>query len=117
MLTNIFSIFLIYDRYRGHRNTDIRDSVKALAPNATVILYGSQARGDYKHGSDLDILILLDKDTITREDEKMLKYPLYDIEFETGKIISPLVLTKTDWESRHKITPFYENVSREGIVL
>ncbi len=95
----------------------VKDSVKSTVPNAKVILYGSYARGDFTADSDLDILILLDKDVITREDEKMVKYPLYDIEFETGKKISPLVLTKSDWESRHKITPFYENVERDGIVL
>ena len=95
----------------------IKNSVKISAPKATVILYGSQARGNSNKGSDLDILILLDKDKVTREDEKNIKYPLYEIEFETGKIISPLVLSKSDWESKHKITPFYDNVSREGIVL
>jgi predicted nucleotidyltransferase len=95
----------------------IKDSVKVSAPNATVILYGSHARGDFRDDSDLDILILLDKDRITREDERRIKYPLYDIEFETGKIISPLVLSKSDWESKHKITPFYDKVSQEGIVL
>ncbi len=95
----------------------IKDSIYASSPNATVILYGSQARGDFKEDSDLDILILLDQDKITREDEKKIKYPLYDIEFETGKIISPLVLTKSDWESRHRITPFYDNVSKEGIEI
>lgn len=95
----------------------IRKTVQSIVPDATVILYGSYARGDYNSESDLDILILLNKTKISREDEKSVKYPLYDIEFETGKIISPLVLTKKEWETQHKITPFYENVTREGIVL
>lgn len=95
----------------------IRNSVKAASPDAIVILYGSMARGDFKEDSDFDILILLNKELITREDEKKIKYPLYDIEFETGKIISPLVLSKKDWETRHKITPFYKNVLKEGIIL
>ena len=95
----------------------IKNSVKSKVPNSTVILYGSRARGDNRSDSDIDILILVDKERITREDEKKIKYPLYDIEFETGKVISPLVLTKSDWESRHKITPFYENITKEGVVL
>ena len=95
----------------------IRKTVQSIVPDATVILYGSYARGDYNSDSDLDILILLNKTKISREDEKSVKYPLYDIEFETGKIISPFVLAKKEWETQHKITPFYENVTREGIVL
>ena len=95
----------------------IRKTVQSIVPDATVILYGSYARGDYNSESDFDILILLNKTKISREDEKSVKYPLYDIEFETGKIISPLVLTKKEWVTQHKITPFYENVTREGIVL
>ncbi|MFC0877257.1 nucleotidyltransferase domain-containing protein [Saccharicrinis sp. FJH2] len=95
----------------------IKDTVIQIAPEATVILYGSMARGDFNENSDVDILILLNKDIVTMEDEKRVKYPLYDIEFEIGKIISPLVLSKSVWESKHKITPFYQNVMREGIVL
>ena len=63
------------------------------------------------------MLILIDKEKITRADEKRIKYPLYDIEFDNGTIISPLVFSKHDWEKRHKITPFYENVRREGRIL
>ena len=95
----------------------IKKTVRSKAPGAKVILYGSRARGDNRSDSDIDILILLDKKKITREDEKRVKYPLYDIEFETGMIVSALVLTKLDWESKHKITPFYDNVSREGVEL
>jgi predicted nucleotidyltransferase len=95
----------------------IKSSVRATEPDATVVLYGSYARGDYKINSDIDILILIDKDKITSSDAKRLSYPLYDIEFETGKIISPLILSRKNWETKHRITPFYKNVRNEGIVL
>jgi hypothetical protein len=43
--------------------------------------------------------------------------PLYDIELETGVIISPMVMLRKDWENRPFRTPFYINVVNEGIVL
>lgn len=95
----------------------IKASVNATDPNAVLILYGSYARDDYREDSDVDLLVLVDKEKITRTDEKRIKYPLYDIEFETGTIISPLIFSKHDWETRHRITPFYENVVREGKIL
>ena len=95
----------------------IKDSVKTTAPDAVLILYGSYARGDNKTGSDIDLLVLVDQDKITYDDEKRIKYPLYHIEYDTGVIISPLVFSKAAWESKHRITPFYQNVVKEGIVL
>jgi predicted nucleotidyltransferase len=95
----------------------IKRSVISHEPDATLIVYGSYARGDFRNDSDIDILILINKDKITRSDEKRIKYPLYDIEFETGTIISPLVFSKNEWETKHHITPFYENVTREGRLL
>ncbi|MFA4852435.1 MAG: nucleotidyltransferase domain-containing protein [Bacteroidales bacterium] len=95
----------------------IKQLVAVTEPDATVILYGSFARGDNKKYSDIDILILVDKDRISIVDEKRIKYPLYDLEFDTGKIISPIVFTRNDWETRHKITPFYNTIKREGIQL
>jgi predicted nucleotidyltransferase len=95
----------------------IKTAVNATEPSATLILYGSYARGDYREDSDIDLLVLVDNDMLTWTDEKRIKYPLYDIEFETGTIISPIVFSRKDWEGRHRITPFYENVAREGKIL
>ena len=95
----------------------IKKSVSIIEPNAILILFGSHARGDFRDDSDLDLLVLIDKEIITRFDQKRIKYPLYDIEFDTGTIISPLIFSKKDWETKHRITPFYENVVREGRIL
>ena len=95
----------------------IKNVVMAVEPTATIILFGSYARGDNTQHSDIDLLILIDKTKLSREDEKKIKYPIFNIEFETGKIISPIVLSRNDWESRHRITPFYENITKEGVTL
>jgi predicted nucleotidyltransferase len=84
---------------------------------AMVLLYGSYARGDNKDSSDVDLLILLNKEKVTWEDEKRISFPLYDIEIDTGTIISPLVLSKREWETKHHITPFYHEVLRDGKIL
>ncbi len=95
----------------------IKKSVKTSDPDATLILYGSYARGDYNEESDIDLLILIDKDKVTRDDKIKITYPLYDIFFETGIIISSIVFSRNFWQTKHMVTPFYENVNREGIVL
>ena len=95
----------------------IKQLVIIAEPSAAVILYGSHARGENKKQSDIDLLILIDNDKVTYSDEKRIKYPLYDLEFETGKVISPLIFSRKDWETRHSITPFYKNVKKEGIQL
>lgn len=94
----------------------IKDKVKSIDPSAIIILYGSYARGENKPDSDIDLLILVNKEMSPIE-KKEIRYPLYDIEFETGQIISPLVLSLDEWESKHRITPFYENIQKEGIRL
>lgn len=95
----------------------IKNSVSSTDPDATLILYGSYARGDYNEESDIDLLILIDKDKVTRDDKIKIAYPLYSIQFETGIQISPLVFTKKFWATDRLVTPFYENVTKEGIVL
>ena len=95
----------------------IKASVLTNQPGATLILFGSYARGDFKSDSDIDILVLIDKEQVSRNEEKKIVYSLYDIELETGIIISPVIYPKHTWETRYSITPFYESVTKEGKLL
>jgi uncharacterized protein len=84
-------------------------------PDSEIYLYGSRARGDEKKTSDWDLLILLNKQSIPFDTETRFMDDLYEIELETGEIISPLIYAKNDWIENHSITPLFENIQKEGI--
>lgn len=95
----------------------IRHKVKEILPDdSTAILYGSQARGDAHDGSDWDVLILLSKDRVQLDDYDVYSYPLREMGWELGEDINPILYTKKNWE-KENYTPFYKNVTKEGIVL
>ena len=87
-----------------------------LPPSADIILFESQARNTASQDSDWDILILLDKERIIKEDYDAVGYP-FDLKgWEPDTLVNPFLYTKTNWENA-KHTPFYQNVMKEGIAL
>jgi len=86
-----------------------------VSPTATAILYGSEARGDAREDSDIDVLILLEGDKRDLKHEDDLAGALYDIELNTGVLVSPMIMLRKQWENRPFKTPFYVNVKNEGI--
>lgn len=95
----------------------IKSIVKDKEPSAKIYLYGSRSRGNAKDDSDWDLLILLNRDSISSELEQRITHPLYDLEFDTGVIISPMVYSEKEWNSKYKVAPFYQNVMKEGKLL
>ncbi len=83
-----------------------------------IILYGSYARGDYNKSSDIDIMILTDFNNVEIEQYRnTISDIAFDIELETGFIISPLIKNIEKYNDRIDVIPFYMNVNKEGVIL
>ncbi len=95
----------------------IKQAIQKAEPTATTILYGSEARGDARADSDIDLLVLLEGDVRDFGREEKISGALYDIELNTGVLISPMIMLRKQWENRPFKTPFYVNVMNEGVTL
>lgn len=102
----------IIDEFIENVNKVLESRVKKI------ILYGSYARGDYNKQSDVDIMILTDLSFKEIEDYRdKISDIAYDIELDTGIILSPIIKNIEKYNSRVSFVPFYKNVEREGVVL
>ena len=91
--------------------------IKSVSPDSQAILYGSEARVEAKQNSDIDILILVDKDVLSPVEEDVITAPIYDLEIETGTVISPIVMTRKAWDAAKRKTMFSYNVMKDGVLL
>lgn len=92
----------------------IRNYINTIDPAAELILFGSRARGEERLDSDWDILILTDY-AANLMTERKFRDKLYDLGLETGEAFSVFVYSKNDWQTKQRVTPFYQNVSLEGV--
>ncbi|MCE1169544.1 MAG: nucleotidyltransferase domain-containing protein [Sphingobacteriia bacterium] len=95
----------------------IQSALHELIPDGKVILFGSEARGDARPDSDIDLLILIEGETVPVEQEKEIIGVLSDLTVQTGIIISSIILPRHKWENRDIKSPFYFTVMNEGIEL
>lgn len=101
--------------------TNIQERIKNIIynkdPKAVAYLFGSRARGDNRIDSDWDILILVDAKYVSNAIEDKFRDELFDIELETGQIISSFIYPKEYWKKTLIHSPFYKNITNEGIKL
>ncbi len=84
-------------------------------PDAELIIYGSKARGDYDKDSDIDLLILVDKQVNTALEDEIINLA-YDVELLHDVVFGLLIESKKIWNSEiSRAMPIHWNVDREGV--
>ncbi len=83
-----------------------------------VILYGSVARGTATEESDIDIMVLVDgtaQELRTFEDQ--LSDVSTDISIKYFRVFSIIDISYQEYMRWVNTSPFYRNVSKEGVIL
>ena len=97
--------------------SEIKRLVLMQEPTAEIILYGSHARGDHRQDSDIDLLILLDKEKITHDDENRIAHSLFNLELKTNQVISPFIKSKKTWHEKYPNTALFINIKKDGKLI
>jgi predicted nucleotidyltransferase len=95
----------------------VKAAIQRRLPAATVLLYGSVARGTHRPDSDYDILVLTDV-PLAYGEKDAVRDEVFEVELECGSVISALFYAKSDWDTPlYQAMPLHEEVDRDAIVL
>lgn len=97
--------------------SQIKKTIHRVDPHAEAYLFGSRARRDNRLNSDWDILILVEDEEVSNEIEDTFRNELYELELESGQVISSLIYPKNYWNQALVHTPIYASVKKEGILI
>mgnify|MGYP000498285492 CR=1 FL=1 len=93
----------------------INEVASRTHPDSEIILFGSHARGDNSEFSDWDLLILLNENEVSFDRERQIMDDYYGLELETGEVLSPLIYSKKDWQTKYAQIPLHESIESEGL--
>lgn len=75
----------------------LKARVAERLPLSRIVLFGSRARGDNEPDSDMDVLVVLDG-SVSRESEEYVRFCAWELSYENGVVIFPLVVERAEWE-------------------
>ncbi len=81
-----------------------------------IVLYGSVARGTNEIDSDIDIAVFV-HERLDHVLEDRLSDVIVDMNLKYNKIFSVIDIDESVYLKWKNVTPFYQNVEKEGIVL
>ena len=81
-----------------------------------IVLYGSVARGTNAPDSDVDIAVFVHA-RLDTDMEDRLSDVVVDMNLKYNKVFSVIDIDNATYQKWRGVTPFYQNVDREGVVL
>lgn len=82
----------------------------------SALLFGSRARGEASADSDVDVLVVIDKEDYRVRKE--IRYLAAEVWLEYGLFLSTRVWSQSHWRKLQKMqTLLYRNIERDGIDL
>lgn len=113
-LSNLF-IFIITMIERQKIISAVKNQILSIDPNAKIFLFGSRARNDFRKDSDWDFLILTQK-KITRTLKNKISDLLFEIEIETGQVLTSIVQNPKAW-NKYSNSPGFRNIVKDSIAI
>ena len=81
-----------------------------------IVLYGSVARGTDTRDSDVDVAVFV-LSRLDSEMEDRLSEAVVDMNLKYDRTFSVIDIEDSVYQKWRHVTPFYQNVDKEGIVL
>jgi len=103
----------------NHRTHQIINELKSNISKKYTIqemrLFGSLARGDANKNSDIDVFLCISE--LNHDIEVELFDYAYDIELKYDCLIDLIVFDQNSLARKYYITPIYQNILKEGIII